>query len=128
MHLDTKLIAMDAADAKTLANSTSRRPESNGRRPGPGFGQNPGGKKLKLDFAYPSNPGSVYMIHQLAPKKDGLTIPLNQQLGAQRYHAGLLSGHSGAQNSCSVLFCGHCTAQTSTSGLQNPVGSPVLLG
>jgi len=42
---------------ETPANSTSRRTESNGRCPGPGFDPNPGNKKLKLDFAYPSNPG-----------------------------------------------------------------------
>jgi len=46
----------NATDAKTPANSTSRRPESNGRQPGPGFGPHPR-KKLKLYFAYPSNPG-----------------------------------------------------------------------
>jgi len=44
MNLDTKLTAVDATDAKTPANSTCRRPESNGRRPGPGFDQNPGRK------------------------------------------------------------------------------------
>ena len=40
MDSDGKNIAMDATDAKILANATSRRPESNGRRPGPGFCQN----------------------------------------------------------------------------------------
>jgi len=40
MHLDKILTAKDATDAKTLANSTSPGPESNGRCPGPGFGQN----------------------------------------------------------------------------------------
>jgi len=50
MYLDTKLTVMDAADAKTLANSTSRRPESNGRRPGPGFGKTPV-KQIKTLFS-----------------------------------------------------------------------------
>jgi len=56
MDLGTKLIAMDSADAKTPSKSTSRRPQSNGRRPGPGFGQ-----KLKFDFAYPSKAGYVWL-------------------------------------------------------------------
>ena len=38
----TKLTAKDATDAKTPANSTSRRPESDGRRHGPGFGPKSG--------------------------------------------------------------------------------------
>ena len=42
MESGTKLTATDATDAKTPANSTSPRPESNGRRPGPGFGQKSG--------------------------------------------------------------------------------------
>jgi len=44
----TKLTVKNATGAKTHANSTSLRSESNARRPGPGFGQNPGNKKLKL--------------------------------------------------------------------------------
>ena len=39
LHSDTNLIAKDATDAKTLVNSRAPRPESNGRRPGPGLGQ-----------------------------------------------------------------------------------------
>jgi len=39
MKSDTELTAMDAPDTKTLANSTSPQPESNGRHPGPGFGK-----------------------------------------------------------------------------------------
>ena len=39
MNSDTKLPVKDATGAKTLANSTSRRPECNGRRPGLGFGR-----------------------------------------------------------------------------------------
>ena len=38
MHSDMKLTATHAKGAKTLANSTSRRPEPYGRLPGPGFG------------------------------------------------------------------------------------------
>jgi len=53
----TKLAVKNATDAKTLANSASRRSESNGRRPGPGFGQNPGETSYNCFFAYPSNPG-----------------------------------------------------------------------
>ena len=64
MRSDTKLTATDATDAKTLANSTSRRPESNGRRPGSRFGQNPGNKKMKLDFAPPSNAGDFAQLKQ----------------------------------------------------------------
>ena len=45
MDLGTKLTAMDATDAKTPAIEASRRPESNGRRPGPRSGQNPRKKK-----------------------------------------------------------------------------------
>ena len=37
-----KLIDKDATHATTLANSTSPRPEPNGRLPGPGFGQKVG--------------------------------------------------------------------------------------
>jgi len=44
MDLGTKLTVKNATDAKTPANSASRRTESNGRRPGPRFGQNPGKK------------------------------------------------------------------------------------
>jgi len=58
----TKLNIENATDAKTPANSASRRTESNGRRPGPRFGQNPG-KKFKLYLAYPSNPGSSLVIY-----------------------------------------------------------------
>ena len=58
----TKLTVKNATGTKTPANSASRRTESNGRRPGPGFGQNPGNKKLKLYFAYPSNPGDPIFI------------------------------------------------------------------
>jgi len=45
LHSDTKLTAEDATDAKTPANSTSRRAESDGGRPGPGFGQKSVNKK-----------------------------------------------------------------------------------
>jgi len=48
MRSNTKLTAKDATDAKKLANSTSRRPESNGRRHGPGFGPKP--RKTKFNF------------------------------------------------------------------------------
>jgi len=48
-----KLTAKDATDAETPANSTSPPPESNGRRPGPGFGQK-SGKLVQILFAYPS--------------------------------------------------------------------------
>jgi len=57
MHSAAKLTVKDATDAKTQANSASRRPESNGRRLGPGFGQKSGKQKVKVDFAYPGNPG-----------------------------------------------------------------------
>jgi len=63
MISDTKLTVMDATDAKPPANSTSRRPESNGRRPGPGFGQNPYNKQFKLYFAYPSNRAGIIHTH-----------------------------------------------------------------
>jgi len=62
MHSGTKLTAKDAADAKTLANLTSRLSESSGRHPGPGFGQEPGKRKLNLIFLnYQSNPGYIYI-------------------------------------------------------------------
>ena len=41
MDLRTKLTAIDAKDEKTHAIEASRRPESDGRRPGPRCGQNP---------------------------------------------------------------------------------------
>jgi len=41
MDLGTKLTVKNATDPKTPANSASRRSDSNGRRPGPRFGQNP---------------------------------------------------------------------------------------
>ena len=66
MHSDTKLTATDATDAKTPANSTSPRRESNGRRPRPGFGQKSAKRKVELDFAYPSNPGTQVLVHFLA--------------------------------------------------------------
>jgi len=52
LDLDTKLTVKNATDAKTPANSASRRTESNGRRPGPGFDQNPW-KKVKTLFGLP---------------------------------------------------------------------------
>ena len=52
MDLDTKLTVKNAMDAKTPANSASRRSESNGRRPGPRFGQNSG--KKSLTFIWPT--------------------------------------------------------------------------
>ena len=42
-----KLSAKDAADTKTPAKSTSPGPESNGRRPGPGFGPKSGNPTVK---------------------------------------------------------------------------------
>ena len=60
MDSGTKLTVKNATGAKTSANPASRRSESNGRRPGPRIGKNPGNKKLKLDFDYPSNPGTKY--------------------------------------------------------------------
>jgi len=48
MHPDAKLTAKDATGAKALANSTSPRPESNQRRPRPGFGRTSGGKSVNL--------------------------------------------------------------------------------
>ena len=42
--LPTKLTVKNATGAKQQANSASRRSESNGRRPGPGFYLNPGKK------------------------------------------------------------------------------------
>ena len=56
MNLDTKLTATDVTGAKSLANSTSLRPESNGRRPIPGTGQKKQETQLELYVAYPSNP------------------------------------------------------------------------
>jgi len=46
MHSDTKLTATDATGAKTPAISASSRPESNGRHPGPGFGQQSGNENF----------------------------------------------------------------------------------
>jgi len=48
----TKLTAMDATNAQTLATSTSPRPESNGRRPGAGFGQK-SIKQIQICFCLP---------------------------------------------------------------------------
>ena len=42
INLDTKLTAMDATGAKTIANPTSPQADSNGRRSGPGFGHESG--------------------------------------------------------------------------------------
>ena len=39
MDSDTELTVADATDTRTPPNPTSPRPEANGRRPGPGFGQ-----------------------------------------------------------------------------------------
>jgi len=50
MQSDTELSAKEATDAKTLANSTSPRPESNGRRRGQGFGQK-SRRKTSLHFS-----------------------------------------------------------------------------
>jgi len=59
LHSDTKLAAKDIKDTKTLAKSPSPRPESNGRRPGPGF-RKKSANKFELDFAYPSNSGATH--------------------------------------------------------------------
>ena len=48
----TKLTVKNATDANTQANSASRRSESNGQRPGPGFGQNP--RKKSQNFILPT--------------------------------------------------------------------------
>jgi len=48
MDSDTKLTVTDATYAKSPANLTSPRPESNGTRPGPGFGQKSVNKSLNL--------------------------------------------------------------------------------
>jgi len=48
MHSGTRLTAKDAADAKTPANSMSPLSESNGRCPGPRFGQEFGKQNLNL--------------------------------------------------------------------------------
>jgi len=53
MHSGTKLTVKDATDAKTQANSTSPRAESNGRRPGPGFGPKSGKQKFTNWFCLP---------------------------------------------------------------------------
>ncbi len=52
MYSDMKLTAKDAADTKAQANSMSPRAESNGRRPGPGFGQK-SGKRIEIGFCLP---------------------------------------------------------------------------
>ena len=57
MDLGTKLIVENATDAKTLANSASRQSESNGRHPGPGFGQKPGKQSLNLIWLSRARPG-----------------------------------------------------------------------
>ena len=54
----TKLTAMDATDARTPTNSTSPRPESNGRRPGAGFGQK-SGNKIQILFCLPEQDRDV---------------------------------------------------------------------
>lgn len=59
VHADTKLTANDATDAKKQVNSMSPRPESNARRPGPGFGQQVGKTNFQFYLAYPSNLGKV---------------------------------------------------------------------
>jgi len=48
MDSGTRLTAKDATEAKPLANSMSPWPESNGRRPGPGFGPKSEKGNLKL--------------------------------------------------------------------------------
>lgn len=77
----------DATDTKAPDNSTSPRPESNGRHPGPGLGQQSGKQKLKLEFAYPSYPG-----YRVYPKL------LSQQ---HKY-----SNHCGDFVSLSLWWCG----------------------
>jgi len=60
IHSGTIFAPTDATDAKTLVSSTSQRPESNGRRPAPGFGQKLCKTKIELYyFAYPDNPGEL---------------------------------------------------------------------
>ena len=57
----TKRTAKDATDAKSVQNSTSPRPESNGRRPRPGFAAKPCKTKFEFYIAYPSNPDKMEM-------------------------------------------------------------------
>jgi len=62
--------AKDATDKNTPENSTSPRPESNGRRSGPDPARNLG--KMKFDFAYPdlsgglSSPGQKWVFIAIA--------------------------------------------------------------
>lgn len=63
MNSDTALAATDATDAKTVANSTSLRPEGSGKRPGPGFCPKSVKNSFQFHFAYPSSPGEI----ELAP-------------------------------------------------------------
>jgi len=55
----TKLIAKDATDAKTPANSTFPRPEPDGRRPGQGFGPKSEKTSLNLILLTRARPGLV---------------------------------------------------------------------
>jgi len=50
MYSDTNLTAKDATDSKTPAYSTFPRPESNGRRPGPGFDQKSATTSVDFDL------------------------------------------------------------------------------
>jgi len=61
MDLRTKLTVENATDAKAPANWTSRRPESNRRRPGPGFGLNPW-KTVQTLFCLPEQYGNTIWV------------------------------------------------------------------
>jgi len=57
MDSDTKLTAKDATDAKTPQIRPPPRPESNGRRPGPGFGPKSGKLSSKFILLTRARPG-----------------------------------------------------------------------
>jgi len=67
LDLGTKLTVKNATDAKTPANSASRRTESNERCPGPRFGQNP--VKKSSNFIW-------------LPEQDRVYVPLKSLYGS----------------------------------------------
>jgi len=60
MVSDTKLTVKVATDAKTPANSTFPQLESDGKRPGTGFGPKTG-KRNQAYFSYPSDLGNNFL-------------------------------------------------------------------
>jgi len=103
MHSGAKLTAKDATDTKTPANSTSPRPESIGRRPGPGFCRK-SQKHFKRFFGLPEQ-DRVLNAHEMGMLSAHLPCSLaalpaglsNSSANEQRRRVGIAFTHGSGQ-------------------------------